>query len=71
MLARRHAAGGIPPGLLFRDPAGNAELFLLVGDDGSRLELDPQWAARTLSVRGRLESADGLPVLRVAEMGLM
>lgn len=69
--AVRCLAGGIPPGLLVRDREGNADLFLLVGDDGSRLELDPQWAARTLSVRGSLESADGLPVVRVAELGLM
>jgi hypothetical protein len=69
--AVRCLAGGIPPGLLVRDPAGNADVFLLVGDDGGRLDFDPQWAARTVSVRGRLETADGLPVVRVSELGLM
>ena len=69
--AVRCLAGGVPPGLLVRDRGGDATVFLLVGEDGSSLELDPQLAARTIEVQGMLEFADGLAVVRVARLGLL
>jgi hypothetical protein len=68
--AVRCLIGGVPPGLLVRDGAGNAFVVLLAGADGGRLDFDVQWAARVLRVRGELELRDQLPVLRVAAMQL-
>lgn len=62
--AVRCLAGGVPPGLLVRDGAGGATVVLLLsGDDGRSPSLDPEWAARRLSVRGELEMRHGWAVL--------
>jgi hypothetical protein len=62
--AVRCLSGGVPPGLLVRDSVDNGEFFALIGDDGAPLEIDPQLAARTLRVQGKLEVHDGLPVIK-------
>ena len=69
--AVRCLKGGVPPGLLVRDPEGNATVFMLVGREGHALGFDLQMAARSVEVRGRLEFADGLPVIHVTRMGLI
>jgi hypothetical protein len=68
--AIRCLSGGVPPGLLLRDADGNGVVLLLAGTEGRALDLDPQLAARTLTVDGRLEVLDGTPVLRVTRWAL-
>ena len=44
--------GGVPPGLLVRG-AGDADAVVVLAGRGSEpLDLDPQWAARTLRATG-------------------
>lgn len=62
--AVRCLSGGVPPGLLVQDKSGSQIAVPLVGDNGGRISVDPQWAARTLTVEGTLEIVDGLPLLK-------
>lgn len=68
--AIRCLSGGIPPGILVRDTAGNAAVFLLAGADGEPLEYDVEWAALAVTARGSLERHGELPVLRVRTLEL-
>jgi hypothetical protein len=63
--------GGVPPGLLVRDGAGNAVVVLLVGTGGRPLDLDPRLAARVLRVSGRLAFQGEVPRLEVAHVSLV
>lgn len=68
--AVRCLSGGVPPGLLVKDQAGNQIAVPLVGANGGLLSVDPQWAARILTVEGILEIVDGLPWLKAGAMRL-
>ena len=61
-------SGGVPPGLLVRDAAGNGVVILLAGPRGQPLDYDVEWAARTIRVAGELEIDSGTPILRVAAL---
>jgi DMSO/TMAO reductase YedYZ heme-binding membrane subunit/nitrite reductase/ring-hydroxylating ferredoxin subunit len=63
--AIRCLSGGVPPGLLVRDAAGNGVVLLLVGAVGHSLDIPADLAARELTIRGALEVQNGTPVLRV------
>ena len=67
--AIRCLSGGVPPGLLVQDDAGDAWVYLLAGD-GEPLDYNIEWAALEVTVRGRLESHGGLPVVRVRSLEL-
>lgn len=56
--AVRCLRGGVPPGLLIRNPDGTATVVLLTGPNGAPLQVDAQWAARALQVRGQLSRRD-------------
>jgi hypothetical protein len=66
--AARCLSGGIPPGLLVRDKAGGAFVFMLAGADGEEFGIDPQLAAAYVKIRGVAELHDGIPVLRVMDI---
>lgn len=68
--AARCLSGGVPPGLLLRDSAGNSLVVMLSGDGTSKLEIDPQWAARFIRVEGRLLTRGNVPVLEVRRLDL-
>ncbi|MEW6304666.1 MAG: hypothetical protein AB1705_14415 [Verrucomicrobiota bacterium] len=68
--AIRCLSGGVPPGLLVRDGAGNATVLMLAGPAGEPLLYDVQWAARVVRCEGTLELHDGLPVLRTTALSL-
>lgn len=63
--AIRCLSGGVPPGLLVKDQTGNQIAVPLAGTNGRPLSVDPQWAARTVTVEGVLELLDNLPVIKV------
>ncbi len=62
--------GGVPPGLLLRDSAGNALVVMLTGTGTSKLDFDPEWAARFIRVEGRLLMRGSVPVLEVSRLEL-
>jgi hypothetical protein len=66
--AARCLSGGVPPGLLVRDATGETVAYMLVGQDGRSLHIEPEWAALTARVSGALEMQDGLPIIRVREL---
>ncbi|MDX2175599.1 MAG: Rieske 2Fe-2S domain-containing protein [Candidatus Sumerlaeia bacterium] len=66
--AVRCIEGGIPPGLLVRDAAGNERVYLLAPKAGAAFILDPQWAGTPLRATGDVEEAAGLPVLRIERL---
>jgi hypothetical protein len=66
--AVRCLSGGVPPGLLLRDDAGNAVTVLLTGPGGAPLKFDVRWAARTLRAIGRLGVEGEVPRLEVSEL---
>ena len=68
--AIRCLSGGVPPGLLVQNTQGDGVVFMLAGPPGETLDLDVQWAARTVRARGQLEIHDDVPVLRVASLEL-
>jgi hypothetical protein len=68
--AIRCLSGGVPPGLLVHDAAGNGVVVLLAGPAGQPLDYDVEWAARTLRAAGELEIHSGTPVLRVDALDL-
>lgn len=68
--AIRCLSGGVPPGLLVRDDAGGAAVFLLAGAEGEPLEFDVEWAALTVTATGALELHGDLPVVRVRSLEL-
>ncbi len=68
--AIRCLSGGVPPGLLVRDGQGDGVVFMLAGPPGETLDLDVQWAARTVRARGQLELHDDVPILRVVSLEL-
>lgn len=68
--AVRCLSGGVPPGLLVRDSEGGAVVVLLVGSRGKPLEIDPQWAARMVEVRGELVEVEGMLQLEVVSANL-
>jgi hypothetical protein len=53
----------VPPGLLLRDSAGNAVVLMLTGIGSSKLDVDPEWAARWIRVEGQLLMRGNVPVL--------
>lgn len=67
--AVRCLSGGVPPGLLVRDAQGRGVVVLLAAD-ATGPAVDPQWADRTVTARGRLERHEGLPVLRFHAVAL-
>ncbi|MGA2053020.1 MAG: Rieske 2Fe-2S domain-containing protein [Opitutales bacterium] len=68
--AIRCLSGGVPPGLLVIDAAGNGVVVLLAGPAGQPLDFDVQWAARTIRAEGELEMDSGTPILRVSSLTL-
>lgn len=68
--AVRCLSGGVPPGLLVRDGSGNGVVILLVGADGSPLQFNVQWAARSVRAEGELHLRDNLPILQVRQLQL-
>lgn len=68
--AVRCLSGGVPPGLLVRDAQGAGVVALLVPDARAGMQVNPQWAARMVTARGRLERQGGLPVLRFSALVL-
>ncbi len=68
--AVRCLSGGVPPGLLVKDQSGGQIAITLVGANGGLLSINPQWAARTLTVEGTLEVVDGTPILRASKIRL-
>jgi hypothetical protein len=52
--AVRCLSGGVPPGLLVRQPNGDGIVVVLAGEAGRPLTIDPQWAGREVEARGRL-----------------
>lgn len=68
--AVRCLSGGVPPGLLVRDAAGEGRVVLLAGEGGGRLKFDPEWAARVVSAEGRLVDDGGVLVLETAGLSL-
>jgi len=62
--------GGVPPGLLLRDSAGNALVVMLTGTGTSKLDVDPEWAARWIRVEGQLLMRGNVPVLEVSRFEL-
>lgn len=69
--AIRCLSGGVPPGLLVRGEDGNDVVFMLAGQTGEELDLDIQWAALMVRVRGVVELDNDTPVLRVTSMELI
>lgn len=69
--AVRCLSGGVPPGLLLRDGDGNATVVLLAGLDGAGVKFDPQWAARTIQVEGRLVIRDGVAIVQTRRLRLV
>lgn len=57
-------AGGVPPGLLLRQEDGRATVVMLANSEGQPLTINPQWAARQITVAGTLEVHDAIPTLR-------
>jgi hypothetical protein len=68
--AVRCLSGGIPPGLLLREPDGGAVTILLTGTNNQPFKFDPEWAARIVRAKGRLVQLDGLFQLEVSELSL-
>ncbi len=68
--AARCLHGGVPPGLLLRDSAGNALVVMLTGTGTSKLDLDPEWAARFIRVEGQLLMRGNVPVMEVRRLEL-
>ncbi|HTH49331.1 MAG TPA: hypothetical protein VMB21_17575 [Candidatus Limnocylindria bacterium] len=68
--AVRCLSGGVPPGLLVRDDAGNAVVVLLTGTGGRPLKFDVQWAAREVRVTGRLSLQGTVPQLEATVLEL-
>ena len=66
--AIRCLSGGVPPGLLVRDPRGDGVVFLLASPDDAPLRYDVQLAGTFIEVAGTLELNAGAPVLRAASI---
>jgi hypothetical protein len=63
--AVRCLAGGVPPAILVRGADGYSQVFMLAADDGATLAIDPELAARIITVSGDLVLSGGTPVIRV------
>lgn len=63
--AARCLSGGVPPGLLVRDNSGETVAYMLVGENGESVNIDPEWAALFARVSGILEIQDDVPIIRV------
>ncbi len=61
--------GGVPPGLLIREPDGTSRVIVLQPADGAAT-VNPEWAARTIVVGGVLHQIDGLDVLTYERLEL-
>ncbi len=68
--AARCLHGGVPPGLLLRDSAGNAVVVMLTGSGTSKLDVDSEWAARFIRVEGHLLLRGNVPVLEAHRLEL-
>jgi len=66
--AIRCLSGGIPPGLLVRDPNGDGIVFLLAGHEDGPLHYDVQLAGTLIEVYATLELNGETPVLRVMDL---
>ena len=62
--------GGVPPGLLLRDSAGNQLVVMLTGTGTSKLDVDPEWAARFIRAEGRMLMRGNVPVVEVRVLEL-
>ena len=60
--------GGVPPGLLLRQTDGRSTVVMLAGAEGEPLDINPEWAALEITVRGTLEAHGELPILRAKEV---
>jgi len=63
--AIRCLSGGVPPGLLVRNPHGDGVVFLLAAPDENPLNYDIQLAGTFIDVQGTLELHGETPVIRV------
>jgi len=63
--------GGVPPGILVRSEDGSGRVYPLAGRVGAPLDLDPQWAARSIRVEGRLVHRGTMPVVHVDTLELL
>lgn len=68
--AVRCLSGGVPPGLLVRDGAGNGVVVLLSGPNDKPLAFKVEWAARLVQAHGRLTLRAGFPHLEVVGLSL-
>jgi DMSO/TMAO reductase YedYZ heme-binding membrane subunit len=66
--AIRCLSGGVPPGLLMRDPSGDGVVFLLASPDDQPLRYEVQLAGTLVEVEGALELHGDTPVLRVKRL---
>ena len=69
--AIRCLSGGVPPGLLVRDNAGNAVVVLLTGTGSAPLKFDVQWAGREVRATGRLSLQEAVPQLETTALELV
>ncbi len=68
--AVRCLSGGVPPGLLVRNPEGNPVVLLLTGPRGQSLQVDPEWGARRIRASGRLVWNEDTPRLEIVSLSL-
>ncbi|MEP6669032.1 MAG: Rieske 2Fe-2S domain-containing protein [Chthoniobacter sp.] len=66
--AVRCLSGGVPPGLLVRDPHGAGVVFLLTGPGEEPLRYDVQLAGTLVEAEGALELHGDTPVLHVTHL---
>lgn len=71
--AIRCLSGGVPPGLLLRNPKVDASVLILLSsaDGMAPVQVQSEWAARTIRVHGILELKGGIPILRTQKLALL
>ena len=70
--AIRCLSGGVPPGILVRNPKIDTSiLVLLAGSNNNPPPFSPKWAGRAVRAKGQLEIRDGLPILRATGIKLL
>ena len=57
--------GGIPPGMLVRGDGGDAVWFLVDRNEGKPLSIDPEFAARRMTITGSATMLNNLPAFAV------
>lgn len=63
-------SGGVPPGLLVRDDAGNGVVVMLSGPAGKNLAINYEWAAELVKAHGQLFLDHGTLILRADAVDL-